>query len=186
VKLDSQNISVREITDYMFVPDSPIKADVTIVLGQTLWERPLNKAVELYKSGLSGYLIFTGGFNPKLGAEEAICMSNGWVQMGYPKTDLLIDQVANNTMENMVNSRAILESRGFLDKTARINIVTINFHMRRSIETFNHVFFDKTCHLGIVNYPSIYCHPQTWHADKKGRTLVMTEFRKIHQYLRNP
>lgn len=169
----------------MFPPNRPLKADFTIVLGQTLWARPLKKVVELYKSGLSGCIIFTGGFNEKLGTSEAICMADGWMQLGYPETDLIIDQFAKNTMENMINAKAIFESKAFFNTTPKINIVTINFHMRRALETFKYVFADRTYDIGIVSYPSIYCDPRTWHLNKKGRMLVMTELQKIHQYLPN-
>jgi len=174
---------IREITDYMFLPDCPVAADATIVLGQTLWHRPFQKSVEIYKAGAAGKIIFTGGFNPKLGSCEALRMRRTWGKLGYSANDVLTDIAATNTLENMQNARALMSGDLLLKDCKAINIITINYHMRRAVETLKHVFADASIQIGIVNYPSRYCGPDTWFADQTGRTLVMSELAKIRKYL---
>lgn len=181
--IDLSSYQIREITEYMFLPDVPLKADATIVLGQTLWHRPFQKSIEIYRSGLSGKLIFTGGFNPKIGNHEALCMKRAWIEMGYCADDFLIDTEATNTMENMQNAKALMEKAELLRSGVAINLITINYHMRRAAETLKYVFADKSLQLGIINYPSKYCEPDTWFDDQQGRSLVLNEFTKIKKYL---
>lgn len=181
VELDDQRI--KSISEYMFIPDKPLKADVTIILGQTLWQRPLQKGVELYEAGISGRLIFTGGFNPKLGCREALQMKIAWLEMGYPLDDILIDSEATNTMENMQNARSLMSRSGLLRSPTIVNLVSINYHMRRAAETLKHVFASDSLQLGIVNYPSKHCSPNFWHDNPKGRSLVINEIFKIKKYL---
>lgn len=173
---------IRVLTEYMFVEDSPLKADVTLVLGQTRWQRPLAKAIELYEAGLSGTLVFTGGYNKKLGGIEAPAMRDAWAKKGYPMTHVLVDTEATNTLENMINSRQLLEVSGIFKPGLRINLVSINYHMRRALETLRHVW-GGGLEVGIANYPSQYCDPASWYENNLGRELILTEFEKIEKYL---
>lgn len=178
------NFTEEEISNYMFLEDNPIQADVTIVLGQTIWQRPLEKATKVYEDRLCNTFIFSGGFNHKLNDVEALCMAKEWDLQGYAdKTKFFVEPKSSNTMENMIYSKAILETEGVLDNIKKVNLITINFHMRRAVETFKHVFANKSIHLGIINYPSIYCDHNTWHQNDKGYELVTTEFQKISIYL---
>lgn len=178
--LDAQQIN--DITEYMFLPDNPIKADATIVLGQTLWQRPLQRAIEIHQAGMAGKLIFTGGFNPKLGGYEALEMQKAWKKMGYPLDNVLIDTKATNTMENILNSKTLLEESGLYKTGMQINLISINWHMRRALETISHVFSGNNLQVGVVNYPSKYCEPHTWHQNVQGARLIQTEVAKIKAY----
>lgn len=175
--------SIATLTDYMFLKDNVLDADVTIVLGQTRWERPLERALELYSQGLAGTVVLTGGFNPRLGTTEAQKMQEAWLSMGHGKESLIIESRASNTMENMVYSHKLLKDNGVLRNCKKVNVVSINYHMRRSVETFRHVFSDIEIELGVVNYPSIYCSPESWHLNPRGRELIITEYDKIQSYL---
>jgi vancomycin permeability regulator SanA len=179
--------TIEQLSNYMFLEDCPIEADVTIVLGQTIWQRPLEKATEVYKDGLCNTFVLTGGFNHKLNDVEALCMAKEWKRLGYAdKTKYLVESRSSNTMENMVYSRDILESQGLLDSIKRVNLITINFHMRRAVESFKYVFSDDSIYLGIINYPSIYCDPKAWHQNELGYELVTSEFKKISKYIDHP
>lgn len=178
--LDEEQI--KQITAYMFLPDSPVKADATIVLGQTLWQRPFQKAIEIYKAGMSGKLVFTGGYNPKLGGCEALEMKNAWEKLGYPLDDLLIDSEATNTRENMVNAKHLLQVAGLYKAGMAINLISINYHMRRAVQTLRQVFDRSEIQLGVVNYPSKYCEPHTWRQNAEGVRLIQLEMAKINAY----
>lgn len=173
---------IKALTEYMFIEDSPLKADATLVLGQTRWQRPLAKAIELYEAGLSGTLVFTGGHNHKLGGVEAVAMRDAWAKKGYPMTHVLVDAEATNTLENMIKARQLLDASGMFKPGLRINLVSINYHMRRALETLTHVW-GLDIEVGIANYPSQYCDPTSWHENDVGRELIIAEFKKIGTYL---
>ena len=174
---------LKRISAYMFLPDSPVSAVATIVLGQTLWQRPYEKAIQVYQSGIAGKIIFTGGFNQKLGKIEAHEMRQEWEKSGHAIHDVLVDEHASNTWENMRNVREILKKEQLLKPYISINIITINYHMRRALETLNKVFAEEKPMIGIINYPSIHCAPTRWHTHQKGRDLVMKEVFKLRSYL---
>lgn len=178
--LDAQQI--KAITEYMFLPDNPIKADATIVLGQTLWQRPFQKAVEIYKAGLSGKLVFTGGYNAKLGSSEALEMKKAWTQLGFPTEDVLLDVQATNTMENMANARALMQEAGLLHSPSKINLISISYHMRRAVETLKHAFDNIPIELGLANYPSQLCVKESWFLNLQGSKLLLEELEKIKKY----
>ena len=174
---------IKALTEYMFVPDNILKANVTIVLGQTLWKRPLEKAAELYQAKLAGTLVFTGGYNKKIGGFEALEMENSWAnRFGLPLDNVLIESTSTNTMENMSNTKLLLEELGLLGGCLNINIVTINYHMRRAIETCR-VVFGSAHYVGAVNYPSQYCDSKSWYQNSQGEKLILTESDKIRKYL---
>ncbi len=174
--------SIEAITDYMFVQDSVKKADATLVLGMTLWQRPFTKALELHAAGVAGRLIFSGGMNRKLGKIEAIEMADQWAQLGNAAQDVLIDSRSVHTRENMIHSKILLEEAGLYKDNMRINLIAISYHMRRALETFRAVFGHRV-ELGVVNYPSQYCDPMHWFSDPAGKSLILTELFKISRYL---
>jgi hypothetical protein len=174
---------LRQITDYVFLPDRPLIADATIVLGQTLWHRPFQKSIEIYKAGAAGKVIFTGGFNPTLGCAEALRMKRAWARLGYCLNDVLVDRHASNTLENIQNAKALMAGTNLLKCGMAINVIAISYHMRRAIETLKHVFSDELLQIGIINYPSRYCPPDHWFNDPIGRSLVIGELIKLEKYL---
>ena len=173
--------AIAGITEYMFVPDDVLAADATIVLGMTLWHRPLQKAMQLHQDGLAGKLVFSGGYNPKIGSCEALEMRDRWVEHGYPENDLLLDAQSGNTRENMENSRRLLAEHGVLRSDMRVNLISITYHMRRAVETFRDVF-GRDVLLGAANYSSMYCDPLAWFENRQGRDLVLGEIMKIRKY----
>jgi uncharacterized SAM-binding protein YcdF (DUF218 family) len=181
VKLSQAQIDA--ITDYMFLPDQPLKAAATIVLGQTLWQRPLQRAIELYEADLSDTLIFTGGFNAKLGGVEATEMAHAWLQLRYPKAAILVDANASNTLQNMVNARNLITQAGLYHEGMSINLVSINYHMRRALETLQYVFAPNVLSIGFANYPSIYCPKDNWWQNEQGIRLILDEIDKMCRYL---
>lgn len=173
---------IEEITDFMFVPEAPLPADATIVFGMSLWHRPVEKAVSLYREGRAGRLVLTGGHNPAIGAVEAIEMWRKARELGVPDSDLLVEPQATNTRENIANAHALLRASGQSPEALRLNLVTINFHVKRVLLTFDHVC-GAGHRLGVASYPSRYCPPDAWFRTEQGRKNVLGELAKIATYL---
>lgn len=174
--------SVAALTDYMFIPDSVLRADCTIVLGMTLFHRPVARAIELQAQGLAGRVIFSGGYNPRLQSCEAHEMQKAWRRLGQTDDVLDIEAFSTNTRENMTHVKSLLENKGWLTDTHTVNLIAISYHMRRAVETFHDVF-GQALTLGTASYPSQHCPPQGWADQQKGRDLVVSEFLKIQKYL---
>lgn len=175
-------VALVEIGQYMFLPDEPVDADLTIVLGMSLVHRPVARAIQLHAEQRAGMLIFSGGYNVKIGACEADQMLELWSAKGQPTEHVLLERTASNTMENMRAVKRVLMQANLLRSDMRVNLVTIAYHMRRALETFREVFGTEIC-VGTANYPSEYCPPDGWAQNDRGRALVLGEFEKIRRYL---
>jgi uncharacterized SAM-binding protein YcdF (DUF218 family) len=114
----------------------PEKSDVIIVLGSTvkgskpgrqLKER-IHKAAQVYQSGYAKTIIVTGSKGPGEDISEALCMKIALVGKGVKEKDILLEEKARNTKENLRFSRQIMKNHQY--KTALI--VTNYYHIYRS------------------------------------------------------
>jgi uncharacterized SAM-binding protein YcdF (DUF218 family) len=168
-------------TDF-FVPDRIFAADFAIVFGMTSWHRPTERAVELYKTGTARRLLFTGGFNRRIGAVEASEMAREALQSGIPAAAILVEDRASNTAENLIFSRRLIEETVGLETIDTILLVAISFHMRRVLMTAQRTFPPEIA-LGTVSYPSIAYTDRDWFRSDRGRRDVASEIQKIQIYL---
>jgi uncharacterized SAM-binding protein YcdF (DUF218 family) len=177
----SQTAQIDALTHFIFVPDNALKADATIVLGMSLWHRPLARAVDLYRQGLSGQLVLCGGYNQKIGAVEALEMYRKAKSIGIPDSDILVDSDSRNTAENFSNAVSLIKANGIEATRSVVNIVAIHFHIRRALLTAQNIF-DHGVQFGTVTYPSVYYTSKTWHETEAGRRNVLDEIEKIARY----
>src|SRR5690606_24650942 len=126
------------LSDYLFIPDELFPADFAIVFGMTGWRRPLERALRLYRDGLVRRLVFTGGFNPRIGVAEAEAMAAEALRLGIPQGDFLVDDKATNTAENVANARRLIDAD--LAGPHSVILVAIHFHLRRVRMTAEKVF----------------------------------------------
>jgi uncharacterized SAM-binding protein YcdF (DUF218 family) len=133
--------------------------DVGIVLGgYTEWSvYPVNDrvnfgdgsnryqdAILLYKKGLIRKILITSGSGRILGdpQNEADASKINLLAMGIPEKDILIENQSNNTRENAVFTKVLLEKLGL--GQAKLLLITSSFHMRRSIGCFKKVGLNFT------------------------------------------
>lgn len=169
------------LTQFIFVPDDVLKADATIVLGMSLWERPLARAIDLYRQELAGRLILCGGYNLKIDAIEALKMYRKAKSIGIPDSDILVDPDSSNTAENFSNAAFLLQANNIEITRSVVNIVSIHFHSRRALLTAQKVF-GKGVQFGIATYPSVHYMSKTWYETEAGRRNVFDEIEKITRY----
>lgn len=125
------------------------KYDAGIVLGgMTLYDKTADRlqfqrggdrlfqAIELYKRGYIKKIVFTGGSGSVLHPEDK---EGPWVErylltLGIPQQDFLIEGESQNTHENAVYTKALLDKHNFKGEYL---LITSAFHMRRSMGCFN-------------------------------------------------
>jgi len=170
----------KALSDLLFLPDREINADATLILGMTLWQRPLRRALELYRTGAAGRLIFSGGYNAKIGRPEAVVMSEEALRCGIKADDMLVESRSSNTHENLTYCRDMLLENGS-SGPCRVNIVAIGYHMCRAVLTAQAILPAGSI-IGTASYPSIHYSFENWHMSERGRNDVLTEFGKIAAY----
>ncbi len=95
----------------------------------------LLQAVELYKRGVIKKIIFTGGSGIVLHPEkkEGPLVARYLLTLGVPEKDFLIESESNNTHENAVFTKAMLDKENL---RGDFLLITSAFHMRRSLGCF--------------------------------------------------
>jgi uncharacterized SAM-binding protein YcdF (DUF218 family) len=116
--------------------DDAQNADVILVLGCNIGspEQPspcmqarAAHAAELYGAGRAGYVIASGGqSHPEI--TEAAALARLLERDGVPRDRIVLEERANNTIQNMRYSAEIMQERGWKSAV----LVTEPFHIRRA------------------------------------------------------
>jgi uncharacterized SAM-binding protein YcdF (DUF218 family) len=178
---DGVRAAVAAIGAFLFIRERPLRADATIVLGMTLWHRPVERAAALHRDGRSGLLVFTGGWNAAAGVVEAQAMAHAALDRGIPPAEILVEPEATNTDRNFRHVAALLRTAGMLTPGVRLNVVAIAYHLRRAMLTARAVF-PPDATLGTVAYPSVHFGAGDWHRSAHGRRVVLGEIERIGRY----
>jgi vancomycin permeability regulator SanA len=116
--------------------DNPHRADVAIVLGNTVnpdgqpsprLKSRLNKAVELYSQGLVPNLIVSGGVGRE-GFDEAEVMKRYLINQGVPPNRVVVDSFGSSTCQTAKNSSRLMKEEGWESAI----VVTQYFHVSRT------------------------------------------------------
>lgn len=117
--------------------DETRRADAAVVLGAAAWhmkpspvlEARLNHALVLYRKGLVGKLIFTGGFGEGAVMAESEVARDFAVAHGVPARDILIEKASHSTRENVVEAGRLMKA----GKLESCLLVSDPLHMRRGV-----------------------------------------------------
>ena len=93
----------------------------------------LDKAIKIYKRSRSrthSHIIVSGGQGPDEKLSEAEAMKGYLVEQGIPEEDILMEDKSVNTLENIRNSKEIIDSREDGKRTA---VCTSNYHVLRAL-----------------------------------------------------
>ncbi|MDB6070977.1 MAG: hypothetical protein JWL81_2148 [Verrucomicrobiales bacterium] len=117
--------------------DETRRADAAVVLGAAAWhtkpspvlQERLNHALELYRKGVVGKLIFTGGFGEGAVMAESEVARDFAIAHGVPRRDILIEKASHSTRENVAEACRLLRA-GRLESCL---LVSDPLHMRRGV-----------------------------------------------------
>lgn len=150
--------------------DRATHADVIIVLGCKVYENnqaaPCIRArsyhaAQLYKQGVAAQIIASGG-PTRQGPVEAEVIAGLLESEGVPSEAITEEDSSHNTIQNIYNSRAIMQKRGW--RTAVI--VTEPYHINRAMIVAHDA--------GLPAYPSPATNSPDWQ-DPRTRVIKLTE-----------
>lgn len=112
-------------------------ADAAVVLGAAVWtnkvspvfKERINHALNLYRKGRVGKLIFTGGQGSPNEPTEAAAARLYALQSGIPASDILIEDQSHTTYENILNAKQVADANGI----RTVLIVSDPLHMKRAM-----------------------------------------------------
>lgn len=138
--MESSLETIKAITNFIFVEDKPLKADLIIIPGSSQRQLP-EKAFYLYKRGFGKKLIFTGGCNPKMSKKECNFGKEIAVKRGVPEKYIFTEGKFTNTKENAKEARKIVLKYSL--KHRKMLLVCKPYHARRVKMTFASYFPDS-------------------------------------------
>lgn len=132
--------------DYMRLNQLIEKADAIIALGSSDMDTARYSA-ELYHQGYAPVIVMSGGVSPNWqnaefdGMTEAEVYKKLALQDNVPEKNILVENRATNTSENLWFSEQLLKDNGF--KTDRIILIQHPSSERRVLATATHRWDDK-------------------------------------------
>lgn len=100
----------------------------------------INRGIEVYHAHPGSKLIMTGGQGPREEIAEAIAMTNYARKQGVPQKDIIIEDKARNTKENIAFSHHLMKTG------SKFCIVTNSYHVYRAL------VLAKRQHLQCIGY----------------------------------
>ena len=115
---------------------TPQYADAAVVLGAAAWgNKPspvfrerISHGIDLYRRGLVGKLIFTGGTRKAGYPTEAEVGRRYALARGVPENDIITENLSANTYENLHNTRTLM----YRHQLRGVILVSDPYHMARA------------------------------------------------------
>jgi len=142
---------------YLSPQDNVDKADVVVVVSGGQTTSRAEKGIDLYKQGYAPKIIFSGASLDD-GPSNAFAMRDQALASGVPASNIYIDEKSQNTYENAVNSKAILQSLA----ASKIILVTSPYHQRRANQTFESVLGKDYQLIGVSAFDDRWSKSQWW------------------------
>lgn len=172
------NLGYPQTDDNPFPSDRLLPADVALVFGMNSPERPARHAINLWRQGYVSRLLFTGGFNDRLGAVEAEVMAETARQAHIPEEAILIEPCARNTDQNAEFTAQLLAQS---PSPPRLLIVTVHYHLRRArLAVARWHGPHSVC--GWSCYTSRHYTAEDWCQSARAQQDVANETSKIRRY----
>jgi uncharacterized SAM-binding protein YcdF (DUF218 family) len=122
------------------IVQQPVKADAIVVFGGGAgesgvpgqgYEERVTHAVDLFKKGYAGYIVFSSGYTNIL--KEPDVMKALAISLGVPGDAIIVETNSSNTYKNVLNVKEILKEKGW----KRILLISSPYHMRRVSMVFH-------------------------------------------------
>ena len=140
------------------------------VATQALWER-----------GMFRMLLVSGGVTPGDARPEAELIAARLVELGVPRTAIMVEPLATNTGENVILGRAALAARMDLAEVRSLLVIGKASSTRRYLMTVERHWPGLVLSSCPINYFGVPA--DRWHEHAEFRARVLAEYEKIPGYL---
>ncbi len=158
---------------YLSPQDKLEKADAIVVVSGGQTTTRAEYGIKLYKAGYAPTIVFSGGAIDD-GPSNAAAMRQQALEAGLSDDNILRDDDSQNTYENAVNSKRLLDSIG----AKKIILVTSPYHQRRTDQTFRKVLGPNYKVIGSSAVDSRWSKSAWWETGF-GFNISMSELYKL-------
>jgi len=180
LEIDRCNITEDIIDRVLFreLEDCGENADCIVVLGSIkAYRYRIPIAVEAYLKGRVPKILLSGGAIRDFDEgrmTEAEHMRMHAINMGVAPEDIIIDNLSQNTVENMFGSLLEIQRSFWINRVKKVLLVTTSYHMRRSLALARY-YFPK--HIEVMPCPAEDNNTkrENWMESDEGRKRVNEE-----------
>ncbi len=151
---------------YLSPQNEAQKSDAIVVVSGGQTTSRAQKGIELFKQGYAPAIIFSGAALDD-GPSNAFAMREQALAAGIPSDRIYIDEISQNTYENAIHTKEIINSIG----AKKIILVTSPYHQRRANQTFRAVLGQSYEVLGVSAFDDRWSKSQWW---RRGFPLFIT------------
>jgi uncharacterized SAM-binding protein YcdF (DUF218 family) len=151
---------------YLSPQNEAQKSDAIVVVSGGQTTSRAQKGIELFKQGYAPVVIFSGAALDD-GPSNAFAMREQALAAGIPSDRIYIDEISQNTYENAIHTKEIINSIG----AKKIILVTSPYHQRRANQTFRAVLGQSYEVLGVSAFDDRWSKSQWW---RRGFPLFIT------------
>lgn len=170
-------MSLREISEFLFVSDPPEPADLIFVFGGKRTERA-DKAARLFGEGYAPRVWIAGGDKRSSGVPEALELRERMVSQGVPADAINVETNSTTTLEQVLYSYPQLEMTFGWDRLRKVILVSAPMHMRRAKRTFAR-YCPKDTRIICCPDDRADVRADNWWTTAEGRALVLHELEKV-------
>jgi uncharacterized SAM-binding protein YcdF (DUF218 family) len=105
---------IKRAGDYMLVETPLARADICVLFGNPHADHLAEGAADLFDAGYFDRVIVSGGVLTDDGRTEAHRMRDVLVARGMPEKDIIVENLARSTIENVIYCMAALDEMGAL------------------------------------------------------------------------
>jgi uncharacterized SAM-binding protein YcdF (DUF218 family) len=163
-------LSLKKAAQFLIVSAPITKSDVIIVLSGGQGNR-VDKAVELYKNGLSKTIIMTG--ETILTASIPKHMKARAINQGIPASHIRIEDQSTSTYDHPTRCLPLIKELN----AKSILLVTSNFHTRRSLKAFTKAYKTQNISVTICGAEDNIEY-SSWWKNSRDAELILLEFSK--------
>lgn len=158
---------------YLSPQDKPEKSDAIVVVSGGQTTTRADYGIELFKQGYANTIVFSGGALDD-GPSNAKAMRQQALEAGLSDDNILLDEYAQNTYENALNSKKLLDEVG----AKKIIVVSSPYHQRRVNKTFEKVLGPSYTVLGVSSVDSRWSKSGWWRSGFSFN-ISMSELNKL-------
>lgn len=167
------------VYDYLSEEDDPKRADLIFVFGSKTPVR-IEKAMELYRKGLSNRLMISGG-NPFYGSDNPLTEAERYkqlaVEQGIPGENIITENKSITIPDNVRSSLNLLDEQGV--ELGSIILVNSPYTQRRGWVHFKK-YLPESVDVVRVNADTIErYHRDKWFSNEDGVRTLANEFVKM-------
>lgn len=156
------------------VTDPLAKADAIVAISGDTGPR-IVAAVDLWKQGYAGVIVFSGGSQDPSSAPSAELMKREAVRLGVPEEHILLEPEAATTEQNARRVAELMSESGLRSAI----LVTSPYHQRRAAMHFSREF--SRFGLTFINRPAAdpRWSANRWWMSEPSRSLTVVELAKL-------